>query len=165
MSRAFVSEDAVAAHASALPERRISPGANPVTQRGLALIVAEAARLQALHDATTPDDAQRAAIDRDLRYWKARAASAALVPPTDNQPDEVAFGCYVTVRRAGAEFIYQIVGEDEADPSTGTLSWTSPLAEALLGASVGDIVEVGGGRPPVTIIALHGQGLSAQPTT
>ncbi len=155
MSRAFVSEDAAAANAAVLPERPVSSGANPVTPRGLALISAEIARLQSLHDATTPDDPQRPAIDRDLRYWKARGASAVLVPPATVTPHEVTFGCHVTLRRAGAAIGYQIVGEDEADPSAGTLSWTSPLAEALLGAQIGDVVDVGGGRPLVTIEALR----------
>jgi transcription elongation GreA/GreB family factor len=35
---------------------------------------------------------------------------------------------------------FRIVGEDEADPKQGRISWVSPLAKALNGASVGDTV-------------------------
>jgi transcription elongation GreA/GreB family factor len=52
----------------------------------------------------------------------------------------------VTVRRDdGREQIFRIVGEDEAEPSKGTLSHVSPLARALFGKAVGDAAEVGGG--------------------
>ena len=67
------------------------------------------------------------------------------------EPDEVAFGTRVTIIRDGPTITYQIVGEDEADPARGLLNWASPLATALLGGQVGDEVEIGGGRAPVTI--------------
>ena len=155
MSRAFVSEDASAAAASLLPERPISPGPNPVTARGLAVMEAEIERLRALHEQSAADAPERASLARDLRYWRARRASAAVVAPGVGAPEEVAFGGQVSLRRAGApDVTYRIVGEDEADPSQGLLSWTSPLAEALLGGRVGEVVEIGGGRAPVTIIGV-----------
>ena len=68
----------------------------------------------------------------------------------------MAFGTRVTLRRGdGTEITYRIVGEDEADPARFLLSWLSPLAEALLGARPGDIIDIGGGRPPVTIVKLE----------
>jgi transcription elongation GreA/GreB family factor len=158
MSRAFVSEDAAAASAALLPERPVSSGPNPVTQRGLALMDAHIDRLQRHHDETQTDSPERPAIDRDLRYWRARRLSAQLVPATQGSPEEVVFGCRVTLRRAGlADARYWIVGEDEADPANGYLSWSSPLASALLGAGVGDMVEPGGGRPPVGVVAIEGE--------
>jgi transcription elongation factor GreA len=39
-------------------------------------------------------------------------------------------------------FVYQIVGEDEADLKVGKISISSPLARALIGKSVGDVAEV-----------------------
>lgn len=42
----------------------------------------------------------------------------------------------------GENKVYRIVGEDEADARAGLLSYTSPIARALIGKEVGDIVEV-----------------------
>jgi transcription elongation GreA/GreB family factor len=155
MSRAFVSEDAAAASAALLPERPVSAGPNPVTQRGLELIDAQIDRLQNRHDETQSDDPERPAIDRDLRYWRARRLSAQLVPALIDTPEEVVFGCRVTLHRDGQSATsYRIVGEDEADPAKGKLSWSSPLASALLGARAGDRIELGGGRPPVEVVGL-----------
>jgi transcription elongation GreA/GreB family factor len=155
MSRAFVSEDAAAASAALLPERPVSAGPNPVTQSGLDLIDAQVDHLQRQHEDTQLDDPLRPQIDRDLRYWRARRLSAQLVPAPQGIPLEAVFGCRVTIRRAGAsDATYWIVGEDEADPAEGKLSWSSPLASALLGARVGDMVELGSERPPVEIVSL-----------
>ena len=155
MSRAFVSEEATAANDALLPERPVSPGPNPVTPRGLALIEAEIARLRALHEHSAPDAPERPAWARDLRYWRARHASAGVVARAAATPEEVVFGAQVRLHRVGLpDITYRIVGEDEADPSQGLLSWTSPLATALSGGRVGDTVEVGGGRAPVTIAGL-----------
>jgi transcription elongation GreA/GreB family factor len=56
----------------------------------------------------------------------------------------VRFGCKVTIARDdGRQESYRIVGEDEAEPSQGTLSCVSPLARALIGRQVGDVVRVG----------------------
>jgi transcription elongation GreA/GreB family factor len=58
----------------------------------------------------------------------------------------VQFGSTVTVRRDdGREQTFRIVGEDEAEPSKGTLSHVSPLARALFGKTVGDAAEVARG--------------------
>jgi transcription elongation GreA/GreB family factor len=47
------------------------------------------------------------------------------------------------VRDHGRQQTYKIVGEDEADPSRGTISYVSPLARALMGKQVGDTAQVG----------------------
>jgi transcription elongation GreA/GreB family factor len=151
MSRAFVSEEATEASASLPPERPVSTAPNLVTRRGLRLIECEVARLLDLLAQTTPDSPDRPRIARDLRYWKARQASARLVEPASGNPDEVAFGTKVTIVRDGSTKSYQLVGEDEADPAQGLLSWISPLATALLGGRAGEVVEIGSGRQAVTI--------------
>jgi transcription elongation GreA/GreB family factor len=74
-----------------------------------------------------------------------------VIAPAPDAPDEVAFGTQVTIRRGSTSTSYRIVGEDEADPPKGLLSWTSPLAGALMGARAGDMVEFGDGRPAVTV--------------
>ncbi len=51
----------------------------------------------------------------------------------------------VTLRRDdGREQRFKIVGEDEADPSRGTISYVSPLARAVLTQGPGDTVMIGG---------------------
>jgi transcription elongation GreA/GreB family factor len=47
------------------------------------------------------------------------------------------------VRDDGRRQTFRIVGEDEADPARGTLSHVSPVARALFGKEVGDIIRAG----------------------
>jgi transcription elongation GreA/GreB family factor len=144
MSRAFVKEDTGETFQD-LPDRPVSEHANYVTERGLALIEAEVARLQRDHAAAqaAEDRGQVAKIARDLRYWTARRATAELIPPPVDI-SEVRFGSTVTLGRDdGRQQTFRIVGEDEADPGAGTLSHASPLARALFGHRVGDVVPAG----------------------
>jgi transcription elongation GreA/GreB family factor len=147
MSRAFVKEQDDAG-AEALPDRLISEHPNFVTQEGLAEIEAQVASLTQAHAAAQAEEdrAQIAAKARDLRYWSARQQSAELVtPPAD--PEHVHFGSTVAVKRDdGRKQTFRIVGEDEADPAKGTIPYVSPLARALSGKSVGDVVKVGDGE-------------------
>lgn len=146
MSRAFVKE--TDGSEGELPERLVSPHRNLVTAEGLAQIEAEVARLQrAYAEAQAAGDrAALNALARDLRYWSARKATAELVSePGDGR--EVRFGSRVTLRRAdGRRQTYRIVGEDEADPAKGTLSYVSPLARALIGKAPGETVRAGAGE-------------------
>jgi transcription elongation GreA/GreB family factor len=151
MSRAFVKEsDAV----DALPDRPVSPHPNYVTVRGLELIEAALARAQEDYAAAraVADREALAASGRELRYWQQRRASAELVPaPADN--DTVHFGSHVTIARdGGGEQTWQIVGEDEADPSRGTVSYASPIARALAGRKVGDVVQAGNSEAEIVTI-------------
>jgi len=155
VSRAFVSEAAEEARAALLPERPVSPHPNLVTPRGMALIEAEVAALRSALAAAAADDAARPRLARDLRYWQARRAGARVMEPPPAALREVAFGSLVVVRRAGAVSRFRIVGEDEADPAQSLLSWTSPLARALMGARVGDLVEVGNGRGAADVEAIE----------
>lgn len=150
MSRAFVKEDDDAPEE--LAERPISSAPNLVTPEGFAAIEAEVAQLtQAL--AGTEDRDARARINRDLRYWNARLGSAHVQPaPADNEV--VRFGATVTIHRDdGREQTFRIVGEDEADPERGTLSYVSPLAQALMGKSAGDSVRVAGADAEIVAIS------------
>lgn len=56
----------------------------------------------------------------------------------------VVFGVTVDLEEAetGEKVSYQIVGEDEADLKLGKISFTSPIARALIGKSAGDVAEV-----------------------
>ncbi|QFU16117.1 transcription elongation factor GreA [Microvirga thermotolerans] len=144
MSRAFVREDDRGEAFEDLPDRPISPHQNLVTPAGLAQIDAMVADLQhRLAQAQEAEDkGEIARVARDLRYWSHRKSTAELVPePTDFS--HVRFGSRVTfVRDDGRTQTYRIVGEDEADPAKGSISYVSPLAQALLGKQVGDAVSV-----------------------
>jgi len=149
MSRAFVKE--TDAELPPPPERPVSPHPNYVTPEGLAAIEAELARLDAAHAAAVRagDRDAIALTQRDQRYWTARRASAQVVdnPPADGR---VHFGSTVTLERGdGRRQTFRIVGEDEADPAHGTLSYVSPLAAALIGKGVGDTVPVGSGEAEI----------------
>jgi transcription elongation GreA/GreB family factor len=97
-----------------LPDRPISPDRNFVTEAGLAEIEAALNRFEAAH---------RAALESGDR----NAAAAASLRRDD-----------------GREQSFRIVGEDEADPSRGTLSHLSPLARALLTHGPGEAVAIAG---------------------
>ncbi len=158
MSVAFTREEDHEATAADLPDRPISTHANLVTPEGLAMIEAELAEARAAYAAAqaagdvSADRTAMARATRDLRYWSARRASAQLVEPT---PDAqvVTFGGQVTFdREDGRRQTFRIVGEDEADPAKGAVSYVSPLAQAVLGKAVGDEAMVAGSE--VEIVAL-----------
>ena len=134
MSRAFVKETAETA---APPERMVDEGPNLVTPEGLAQIDAHILRIEAAMKTET-NVLLRETLARDLRYWEIRKASAELAPPPD--PDKVSFGSTVTISRKGRQQTFRIVGVDEAD-AKGLISFRSPLAQAILGAEVGDLIE------------------------
>lgn len=142
MSRAFVKEsDAV----EELPDRIVSDYPNYVTAEGLDLIERKIAELQGrLAQAQIEGDRDAlSAISRDLRYWDNRRSTAMVVQMPESATT-VRFGATVTIKRDdGRRQDYRIVGEDEADPTKGLLSHASPLARALLGKAVGDIVMAG----------------------
>jgi transcription elongation GreA/GreB family factor len=90
---------------------------------------------------------------RDVRYWSARRASAQLVE-RDGADSAVQFGDRITIEREdGRRQIWRIVGEDEADPAEGSVSWVSPLAQAVLGKTVGEAAMVAGGEIELISIA------------
>lgn len=153
MSRAFVSEEAEESRASAVPERPVSTHPNLVTPSGLALIETALASAQAALAEAPAQDSARPRLQRDLRYWQARRATATLIEPRTSPPDEVVFGVLVTMKRGKATSRFRIVGEDEADPTQGLLSYVAPLAAALLGAEAGEIVEIEG-REPVRVVTI-----------
>jgi transcription elongation GreA/GreB family factor len=140
MSRAFVKE--TDNDTAGLPDRPISPHRNLVTEAGLAGIEAALERFETAYRAAADNgDREAAAVAlRELRYWRARRASAEVVNPSEDK-SKAAFGMTVTLRRDdGREQIFRIVGEDEADPSRGTVSYVSPLARAVLTHGPGEKV-------------------------
>ena len=147
MSRGFVKEDDLEHAGTDVPERQISAHPNYVTANGYAQLQAEAVALEQtiIKLKAKKDDQQTqqqlAIANRDLRYVAARLEHALLTKPdaasialNKNMPDHVVFGTKVTVEdENGIAQSYEIVGEDEADVKAGKVSWTSPLANALIG--------------------------------
>ncbi|PKO53909.1 MAG: transcription elongation factor GreB, partial [Betaproteobacteria bacterium HGW-Betaproteobacteria-20] len=70
---------------------------------------------------------------------------AVIVDPAAQQGlEKVFFGAWVTLfsLKNDTEHSYRIVGQDELEPSLGYISWVSPLARAMLGKQVGDVIKV-----------------------
>ena len=81
---------------------------------------------------------------RDARYLAARVRTAQVIAVPASS-DIVAFGSTVIFRRDdGRVQKYRIVGEDEADPKAGSISFVSPVARSLMGKAVGDVVGASG---------------------
>ncbi len=147
MSRAFVKEDDGAEVSDELPERPQSPYPNHVTPRGLELLEAQLKRLQEQRQKLQedPEDLMNKEtlklVERDIRYVQERIERAVVIDPAAQPPDQVAFGARVeTEDEEGERRAFTLVGEDEADPAAGLISWVSPLGRALTGARVGDVV-------------------------
>jgi len=133
-------------------ELPIPPGPNFVTRRGLALINARVSELEGKLAQPGADDAVVAALKRDLRYWQTRQVTAELAPAP--RGDTVAIGTTVTFRLNGKERVLGIVGDDEADPAAGLVSFYSPLARVLIGAEAGETVEFGGREDAIAVLAI-----------
>lgn len=148
MSRAFVKESDDDLTAGELPERPVSVHANYVTPHGLEQLQSRARELQEQHEQLAlraADDSEAKQklreVERDQRYFSAQLERAILVDPAGHPPHEVHFGARVTmVDEAGERHCFSIVGDDEADVAAGKISWASPLAKAMIGAKVGDVV-------------------------
>ncbi|MGL4199814.1 MAG: transcription elongation factor GreA [Allorhizobium sp.] len=160
MSVAFTKEESSETAAEThLPDRPISPHPNLVTSEGLKRLEAEAEEARAAYlAAQTVEDVnerrrQSAAPYRDLKYLTERLRTAQVIPEPETNA-VVAFGSKVTFERDdGRVQTYRIVGEDEADPKTGSISFVSPVAARLMGKAVGDVVTVGDQELEITAIA------------
>ena len=131
-------------------ELPIPAGPNLVTEDGPALIAARIAALEV--EATDADEARRAEIARELRYWHTRRVTAIVAPPPP--ADEIAFGSRVRIAMDGAERDIRIVGDDEADPAAGLIAFSAPLARALIGAGEGESVSLLGRDEAIAVIAI-----------
>ncbi|MEY4237453.1 MAG: hypothetical protein RL339_54 [Pseudomonadota bacterium] len=137
----------------------IPAGPNLVTARGLALTGDRVAALEAqiAELAGCAEDApQLQAARRNLRYWQTRQITAELVPPPAG--DTVEFGTSVTFRLNGKQRTLGIVGDDEADPANHLVSWSAPLARAMMGAEPGEVLEFAGNADAIEILAISALG-------
>lgn len=159
MSVAFTKEEsAETAAETLLPDRPISPHPNLVTEAGLKALELQLQEARNAYEAVQAIDdvnerrRQSAAPLRDSRYFAERVRTAQVVP-SPSSTEKVAFGSTVTFSRAdGRVQTYRIVGEDEADPKAGSISFVSPVAKSLMGKAVGDVV--GSGAQELDIVAI-----------
>lgn len=97
-------------------------------------------------------------IDRRLGFLGYRLEKAFLVDPSTVKSNTIVFGATVTILNEDEKkFVYQIVGEDETETSSGRISWKSPMAKALLGKKVDDdvVVKKPAGEEAFTIIKIE----------
>lgn len=134
-------------------ELPIPPGPNLVTPRGLALIAARVEALEAVLVGLS-EESEIKRVKRDLRYWRTRQATAQVMPTPD--AGVVGFGSTVTFRHNGALRSVTLVGDDEADPAAGLLSFTAPLSRALMDAEPGDEIDFGGKAGAIKVLAIDG---------
>lgn len=151
MSRGFIKDDD-GDNTAEVPARKESGLPNYVTRRGLRALEAKVDALRQRLEALAEHRADKLKVmaiketEADLAYYRRRLESAIPVEPDPANAGTVRFGARVTLRRDGAPGALEIVGEDEADPEHGRVAWSSPLAEALLGAAAGESVPGPGGE-------------------
>jgi transcription elongation GreA/GreB family factor len=146
LSVAFTKEDsAETASETLLPDRPVSPHPNMVTEAGLKALEFQLTQAREAYEAAQKIEdvnerrRQAATPLRDARYFAARVRTAQVVAEPAST-DAVAFGSTVTFRRHdGRVQTYRIVGEDEADPKAGSISFVSPVARLLMGRGVGEV--------------------------
>ncbi|MDP6979455.1 MAG: transcription elongation factor GreA [Myxococcota bacterium] len=136
----------------------------PMTPRGFELLKDELNRLKTVDRPANVRDIELAREHGDLsenaeyhaakekqgqlngriEYVEDRVARAQVIEPAGDDEERVRFGMEVVLSdtETGEEVRYTIVGEDEADASSGLLSVTSPVARALMGKEVDDEVTV-----------------------
>ena len=86
---------------------------------------------------------QQGFIEGRIKEIEAKLSNVQVIDVTTvNANGRVIFGSTVELidDSTGNETVYRIVGEDEADIKSGLLSYTSPIARALIGANEGDVV-------------------------
>jgi transcription elongation factor GreA len=140
-----------------------------ITPEGLVALKAELARLEgegrqamarrisaAREHGDLKENAEYHAAKEDQAHLETRISRLAerlrnarvVEAPVD--ADRVHFGSTVVVvdEATGRESTFTLVGPTEADLKTGRLSAESPMAQALMGAAPGDVVEVDAPRGP-----------------
>ena len=135
MSKAFTKDDAAPEPPVSRRRAPIPAGVpNYVTARGLRALRDELTEMDAMTSRPEGFAARRAELEE-------RIAGATVVSAPQDR-DEVRFGALVEIESAGDRREIQIVGIDEAEPGLGLVAFTAPLARALLGRGVADIVRV-----------------------
>ena len=148
MSRGFVKEDDQEEAPFIPPRAALPPGAtNYVTPRGMVLLEEEKAQLEheRVTNSTLNDTERRranAVIDGRLRLLEDRINSARILDSKEQPKDEVRFGATVVLKPKdkGQNLAFSIVGVDEASVKEQKIGFVAPIARAVTGKHVGEIV-------------------------
>lgn len=166
MSRAFVKEDDSGEAPIISPRAALPPGTtNYVTPAGLELLRTELQELEQQRSKATTrqeDEAegrrQLAIIQGRLSALNQRISSAKVIDPSKQPVEEVRFGATVklrsrpgpadrrSARQSVADRTFTIVGLDEASVAEGRIAFIAPIARAVMGASIGQTVQLHLGR-------------------
>jgi len=136
----------------------IPPGPNLVTARGLALIRGRVAEISGQLEKLSDENAIKAA-KRDLRYWQTREITAEIVPVPSGVAAQI--GTVVTFLHNGKRRSLSIVGDDEADPANGLVSFSAPLSRALMKATPGEFLDFGGIKDAIEVMQIAVIGVPA----
>jgi transcription elongation factor GreA len=87
---------------------------------------------------------QQSFIEGRINELKAKIALADIIDPSKIRQSKVAFGAKVKVLdiEADEEYVFYLVGTEEADVKQGKISLSSPVGRALIGKDVGDTVTI-----------------------
>ena len=118
-----------------------------MTARGLAQLEARVRELEAERSAARAAG-DGAALARDRARPALLPGAARQRAPGDaagrQRRRRCASACGCCLRLAdGSEREFQLVGEDEADPKAGLISYVSPLAAAMMGKGIGEQLPFG----------------------
>lgn len=101
-------------------------------------------------------------IDRDLnRLARKMKAARVIDPATQSDKSRIWFGAEVDIADEDDNWrTLTLVGDDEQDAGAGRIGWSSPLARALKGASVGDLrtVQLPAGAKEYEVMAIRYPG-------
>lgn len=157
MSRGFVREDDQEEAPFITPRAPLPAGvANYVTPRGLELLRQERAALEQERAALSGNEEERrraqAELDGRMALLQERIHTARVVEPAA-VADEVRFGSTVTLLhvngpQVGVQHTWTIVGVDEASVKEQRITFTAPLARALMGRRVNEEAELRNGPVP-----------------
>jgi transcription elongation factor GreB len=160
MSRGFVKEDDAQTPPIVPPRAALPPGTpNYVTPTGLALLREELAtrtQTEADRDNDTDRTHRLSLLNGRLALLTERLASAKVIDPTTQPPGEVRFGATVVLRtlsggKVGFERKLTLVGVDEASVIAGKIGFIAPIARAIIGAKLGQKIELHLGPTPETV--------------
>ena len=146
MSRGFVKEDDQEEIPIVPPRADLPEGVtNYVTQVGMNELLAEKQVLineKSELDSSNENEKRIALnhLNAKLQLLDNRIATAQVVKLSEQAHDEIKFGAVIKLKIEANNSIqtFQIVGVDEADISKGKISFTSPLANALINKKTGD---------------------------
>lgn len=134
----------------------LPPGTrNYITRQGADRLKLQLADLHRKKQAAEAGDQQQK-IEPAIRRLQ-QVLDSVIVAELPADREKAAFGATVVIRRRnGEQETYRIVGVDEANPESGSISWMSPLARALLSRRAGDKVKfrAPAGEDELTVVSV-----------